>query len=1556
MKRKRFSAIAVAIMFFIQILPGVLPAKIVKAAEITEFPFITGVSIKDANGNELGDNVDKSSEIHIYYTWSIINDEHVNPGDFYQMQLPNQINIVAAIDQPINDSNGEKIADMHIGTDGKITITFTQYASENSNVNGNFFIDCFFKESEIDNKNPVPIDFVIPGMSDPITVDVNFQQPDPTIVKSGSYDPLTDEITWTIMVNEEGVRLNNAIVEDIIKSGQVFVDNSVTINGSMAVPGTDYTYDSTSKNLSVNLGDITSQQVISFKTSVKEDLATKPQGSYNYNNEALLKYEDKGDPKSTTSNAETIPVSVSYISKNGTYDPINKVINWTIKVNESGRTINNAVITDSIPEGLTLIDGTVKLNGQDKVKDIDYTISGQDFTYDLGNINSMETITFSTAVDPDVYNSNNSQNYNNTAILSGDGVPSGTSSSIGVGVTTNIIQKQGYGYDAATGIITWKITVNNNKTKVAAGAVVTDNIPIGQIYVPGSAKLDGKPLDDSLYTAADSGDTTKTGTFAYTFASEFSDTHTITLQTKVTDPEHYMANYDGYYYNTVNLTAEGINQNTTGYQPVTSEIINKTGIGYNYVTREISWEIVVNKNKMPITNAVVTDYIPIGQEYVENSASIDNGAPISGFSYTAAEEDDTAKTGTLIYTFPQGSSNKINDTYTIAFKTKVTDLSIFNTSGDKILNNTASITGDEIPTDGDRSSTGTQIIENEVVNKTSDYTFGNSYIDWTVEANGNFSIPMSGVTITDVLQEGLSLDTDTVELYKATINPDDGSLVQGEKVTLNGDSVKYNSDTREFVFTFPEDSGTGAFMLKFRTDVSKIDNYTNSIEFKGTLIEESNTSETVGVWYSTGGGSGTGENGSITVTKVDSKSDTKKLQGAVFQLLDQYGNVKATSEPTGADGSVVFDKLKFDINYSVKEITPPTGYNLSEEIYTFQIHNASDQKNITYKYKDDIVKGTIEFTKTGENDKALQGAEFSLYKDSDTNFQTPIATAISGSDGKVQFKDVEYGSYNIKETKAPEGYNLSSEVLKATINEDGKTVNPDKAEINNTKIHGGIEITKTDASTFAPLPGATITVYTSDGKPVGDGAQGETKEDGTVEFNNLPYGDYYFVETNAPEGYVLNSEKHPFSIKENGVIIKGSLTNIRITGGINITKTDASTYAPVPGATIAIYTSDGKPVGNGLQGKTGEDGTLEFNNLPYGDYYFLETSAPEGYLLNTDKHPFSIKENGVIIQDTFTNAKIKGTVEVKKNGEDGNYLADTEFTLFDSNGNVVQKAVTDNSGIAKFIDVEYGNYTVKETRAPKGYTISDKELSVNVNGTEDGMTYDAGTITDAKIRASILIKKVDQDRNPLQGAEFTLYDTEGNVLQTAVSDEDGSASFKDIVYGSYLVKETKVPEGYTASTDEIEVAVVEDGATYFYEIENTRIKGTIEISKTDTDGNALQGAEFTLYDKDEKAIATAISGDDGIARFEAVDYGTYTIKETKAPKGYILNDKVLNVKIDSAETQKFTVQNEKEKNSLDMSNLPQTGQLTNPIIFVITGVLSLIVAIVSVFLKKKRSI
>ncbi|WP_322413439.1 prealbumin-like fold domain-containing protein, partial [Clostridium perfringens] len=141
--------------------------------------------------------------------------------------------------------------------------------------------------------------------------------------------------------------------------------------------------------------------------------------------------------------------------------------------------------------------------------------------------------------------------------------------------------------------------------------------------------------------------------------------------------------------------------------------------------------------------------------------------------------------------------------------------------------------------------------------------------------------------------------------------------------------------------------------------------------------------------------------------------------------------------------------------------------------------------------------------------------------------------------------------------------------------------------------------------------------------------------------------------------------------------------------------------------------------------------------------------------------------------------------------------------------------ITDLNGLATFTDISYGSYTIKETRAPKGFNLSDEILNVEVNGTETGKTYKAGTITDTKIKSSIKIKKLDQDGKVLQGAEFTLYDSNNNALETVVSDKDGIIVFNDVIYGDYYIKETKAPDGYVSSRDIIKVSIIENGVVYY---------------------------------------------------------------------------------------------------------------------------------------------
>lgn len=1378
MRKFRKPAFFILITVILQLFSGISYTDIVRAEEVQKFNFITNVELTDFDNKPLGEQIDKSSKVRIKYYFSIPNVNDVKTDEVFVMNLPKQIYILNAFDINILDSNSDElVAIANIDKDGKINIKFTEFAAIHSDIEGYFYIDTKFDRDNIGNGDSEKIEFNLGGETEPVVIEVKFKQdpiPETSIVKSGSYNGNKNEITWTIQFNNEKVRVTNAKIIDNIPLGQEYIEGSATINNGADNNG--FTYTNSEKSDSEKSGTLTyifpkeinDVYTITFKTKISDkSILPDEDKAKSIENKAILEY----DGTSKDSNLASVSVVTNYIDKTGKYvagrDVNGKIIgkiDWTIKVNNNALDITNLKVEDVIPEGLELIENSFKVNN---LENTNYEYINNKLSYIFnGTISEPQIITFSTSiVDEEVYKSNSTTNFKNIATIT-EGAINNPSSSFNVGVVSNIIRKFAQGYDAKNHYITWKIEVNDNGIALV-NPVITDNIPLGQKYVEGTFEIDGNTPDDSSFSYVESNidDKEKTGTITYNFNETINKKYIITFKTEVTDNKIFASNVNNIpYKNKVILNSDNIKESSSqATQNVSSEVIRKENIDYNYKTKELTWKIVVNKNKTSLNEVIVTDNISVGQEYVEGSAKINNGADNKGFDYIKADTEDKVKTGTLTYTF----KDKINDTYEITFKTKITDDTIFQTNGVKTIKNKAEISGDIVP--GNISTEASKIINNSVISKTAEYTNGNDYIDWNIVVNSN-SIPMGIVEIEDDLQEGLSLDTLSVVLYTANINSQNGSLTKGEPIELSKDNIQYDFNTRKFIFKFNSEIDS-AYILSFRTDVvdQSKQPFTNKASFKGKGVLEESYTNPVRVEFQTGGGGAVGKRGTITVNKVDKENDDIKLRGAKFNLLDKNMIVIATGE-TNENGSLMFNKIKFDIPYYLEEVAPPEGYMLNKNsIHEFTIKSADDSKNITRVFENSIIKANLELLKLDENNMALGGAEFTIYK-----------------------KDSE------------------NEV-----------------------------------------------------------AKGITDENGIVKFEKLLYGNYYYVETKAPKGYVLNSSRHYFTISENGVVLK----------------------------------------------------------------------------------------------ETISNEKILGNIKVVKISEDNNFLANAEITLYDLEGNVVQKGVTDENGLVTFTNVPYGNYQVKETIAPEGYNLSEEVLKVSVDKEETGLLYEAGTITNTKIRANIKIKKLDQDGNKVIGAEFALYNSADEVIETSVTNEDGIALFKDIVYGEYYIKEIKTPEGYIGSDEKIEVSVKENNLVYLYEVENTRIKGTIEIKKVDEDGNPLKGAEFTLYNKEGKEISKSISDENGLVRFEDVDYGKYLLKETKAPEGYIKDYIEVEVIIDSSKTQVFTFKNVKIKedvdngnidsnNSLGKGDLPSTGDVFDIRLFILVG-LALIVVGSGLLFKKK---
>lgn len=1148
MNRKSIVAVVTACVMLLLL---IIPAGTAFAADLSDtLDFITSVSLTDREGNPFGEDIAKDSDLRLEYDYEIPNDADVREGDTFTLQIPTEIAITAPGTFTLtDDTSGEVIGNGSIAMDGTLVITFTHFVEVYSNIHGNFWFDLAFDADDIGNDDPTVITFHVGASTDPFVIEIDFDQPaplQPTIEKTGSYNAALNEITWTITVNPEAVEVDNAVVTDTIPAGQTFIADSVTINGAAADPA-DYTYNAGTGEFTYAFpAAIDSRQTLRLRTSINgsEFSGSSEGATITEHNTATLTHDD-GE---AFSNDATITATVNFIQKTGTYVSARKQIDWTILINYNRVTIPDAVITDTLPAGLSLAAGTVHISPA--------APAGSGYTYDAdthtltytfgGSISGPYTLTFSTDVDPDVYLRNQTVTYTNTGVLTGSNVPESARENRGVDVTSTIIDKQGYAYSRSAGEMTWRIYVNQDAVTIE-NCVVTDEIlkitgglPRGHTFVEGSVMIDSAPANPAnyTYTPADPSDPNITGTFVYTFPATISEQHLIEFRTKVTDPAIYMSNANTNYSNRATLSGSNIpNSTDTANRNVVSQVIAKTSPDYNYETREIDWRIVVNANQMPLSSVVVTDDIRIGQEYVAGSASIaGTEADQLGFSYTPAGPGDLTKTGTLTYTFP----GDISTQYVITFKTVITDLSIFDTNGDKTLQNSASITHSLLP--GGVSGSGNCAVHNTVIGKTGSYTSGNRYIDWEVILNTNTIDLLEDAEIIDVFQAGLALDTNTVRLFRMSVNPD-GTLVDGEEIDLSADNVDYDIATRTFTFHIPAPV-SGAYKLTMRTNVTDrtMSPFINSASFSGTGTNQTGTSGQIAVAWSGSGSSGTGETGSIRVYKVDRDDNTIRLAGCEFELLDRYGNVM-DRRTTGPGGYVLFDMLRFDINYTVREVTPPEGYLISDEEYTFQLHSGEDTEDIEYNYSDEAIMGSITLAKYDFDMEPVPGTEFTLYDEGGN----PVMTALSGEDGVVLFENVPYGDYTVRETTPAPGYYGSSDVLTASVTVDGETVTTTPAYIQDQAYLSRVRMLKFAEDSVTPLGGARFGLYraadTSFSSPV---AIDISAPDGEVLFEDIKYGDYVIREIAAPSGYAVSRTTVNVQVLEDGVTVDaGTFTDRR---------------------------------------------------------------------------------------------------------------------------------------------------------------------------------------------------------------------------------------------------------------------------------------------------------------------------------------------------------------------------------------------------------------------------
>ena len=657
----------------------------------------------------------------------------------------------------------------------------------------------------------------------------------------------------------------------------------------------------------------------------------------------------------------------------------------------------------------------------------------------------------------------------------------------------------------------------------------------------------------------------------------------------------------------------------------------------------------------------------------------------------------------------------------------------------------------------------------------------------------------------------------------------------------------------------------------------------------------------------------------IKVVKVDAETGkTIPYAGAGFQIYDPVGNKVSMTFTyptpttidtfyTDADGQLVTpEKLDYGKGYSLVEVQAPYGYVLDSTPVSFDVteENSTQEGGITLIKVDKpnmAQKGTISVEKTGE---VFFGVNVSGEEDEDVIYQ-PV--------------------YKVK--------GLAGAVYEITADED--VITPD--------------------GTLRYHKGDVVDTVTTD-------------EDGTAKSKELYLGKYNVVETKAPTGMVINKEKHLVELTYAGQDVAvtetaTSFVNERQKVKISLEKIleqdeifGIGKNNEIKNISFGLYAKEDVVSSSGTV--IPADGLIEIitldeneaatanTDLPFGSYYIKEIATDEHYILSDIQYPFTFKYAG---QDTETveikvndgkpieNKLIYGSVSGKKIDENGEVLGgaligifkadETEFTK----EHAIMTATSEKDGSFSFAKVPYGKWIVREIEAPEGFVLDDTSYEVNIGENEQVIEVE---ITDEYIHGNIELTKVDADYpdNKLTGATFEVYkdvngdgklddgdELIGNLEETAT----GIYEMKELLYGKYLVRETKAPEGFVLDKGVYSVFIEKDETTYKVENKagvgfiNEAMKGNLKIKKTSSDGK-VEGFTFRVtgvngYD------STFTTDKNGEISVDGLRIGEYTVSEVSdnVSAGYILPaDKKVTVKV--GETVEIEMHNE-------LRDTPKTG-------------------------------
>lgn len=965
---------------------------------------------------------------------------------------------------------------------------------------------------------------------------------------------------------------------------------------------------------------------------------------------------------------------------------------------------------------------------------------------------------------------------------------------------------------------------------------------------------------------------------------------------------------------------------------INEKLINKKAFGaeYNPSDHSLTWEITINPHMVNLTKATIEDdlsnaelkqcFVPDGVNTADVEQEIKDAVEAKLKDISGAKLDSLTITDKKVLTMQLSDVGK--KSFSFKIKTYSTDPmqwaanSGFTYKNEvKMLASGTEVNDEKIikdSSDWDQTKPNIKIIKKE----NTAYDPNTNQITWKLTINES-KVKLGDVEITDVLPAGLSCDAAEALLNGAAFSAGNTFTVTGDSAAdSNTIHIHLENITDQAVVTFKTkvDVNSDAFQTKpeieFTNKVSMTsESNVNPVEVESKITIENNVLKKDGIKPENTGTNRVDYTVRLNPNHMNLLEGkpagiklylTDTLDTGLYLDLESIKMYEATATSNGNNGK-----------YPVKlekgaEVAEKPEINFDSEKNSFSLEIPDPSASYIVEYSAYVVRAGVEL----QNNVKLTGSAIP--------------------------DDVEQGRSNMKFQMRASGSARFSLPKEKFIS---------------------ISIKKTDGAGNL-LKGAEFGLYANktDTNPL---VKGICDDSTGICVLGLPKSEtagltkLYWKEITAPTGYKLNDEWHEIEMDEFAATgnVERTMQNFNetdsTTGSIHILKTDGTN--PLKGAKFKLYADAECTIEVKDEASTDENGKLVFDGLyPTRNYWVKETAAPEGYLLS--EAPVKIEAKKDASETTITNEKYNVSLLLTKvDAEDTDLLLKgAEFSLYqnkDENGvcseQVGTAQTTDDNGQCSFDGLKPDStYYLQETKAASGYEINDDVFTIQTE--ENNVTIDFGNAANHKIgwneKASIKITKTDSEKDEkLSGAVFRLYEEDKiTIVSEKTTDDQGICTFENLKAGTYFIREIQAPKGYEMTDEwyEKEVAVnTAETITITNNVEGWNKKASIEITKTDeTESLKLSDAVFALYKEDKATLIEEKATDqDGILTFSNLAEGTYYLKETKAPQGYVLNDQWIEAAVKMNTEQKLTVKNKLVPKEEDPSDDPTDNPPKDPV-------------------------